>query len=219
MFQRVDFGTPSIPQRFPHPVAHADQVPFVPAPALHPAIAGMPCLKSLMAALHARDASLLEHCSNVGERAFSLALAAGLPVAECQVIGTAGLLHDLGKIILPDSILLGSAPLTAAERQTMEAHVGYQLLGCISELRKPAEVARYHHERWNGTGYPRKLKGLEIPIGGRILAIADAFDAMTSGRSYRPRITMLAACQVLLSDAGTHFDPDLVRIFISDLSF
>lgn len=217
MSQRVDFDKPSGSQT--SAVELADRATFDSTLVLQQAIADMPCVKSLMAALYARDAGLMEHCSNVADSAFRLALAAGLPLAECQTIWTSGLLHDVGKIILPDSILLGHAPLTAAERRAMQEHVevGYQLLKCISKLRQPAEVARYHHERWDGTGYPRGLKRLDIPIGSRILAIADAFDAMTSGRSYKARITMLAASQVLLSEAGAHFDPDLVRTFISDV--
>ena len=132
-------------------------------------------------------------------------------------IREASCLHDVGKIAIPDQILLRPGPLSDEERSTMQQHteIGHCILqGSESPLLKlAAEIALTHHEKIDGTGYPRGLKGDAIPLPGRIAAIADVFDALTSNRVYRPRIELMDAIEMMKKEAGSHFDPDLLSIF------
>ena len=136
-------------------------------------------------------------------------------------IRVAATLHDAGKIAIPDDILLKPDTLTAAERAVMEAHttIGYQLLSGTgsAELDLAASIAYTHHERWDGTGYPRRLRGEAIPIEGRIAAIADVFDALTTDRVYRKAFDTEAAVDIMSEGSGTAFDPELLRLFFDHL--
>jgi response regulator RpfG family c-di-GMP phosphodiesterase len=126
--------------------------------------------------------------------------------------------HDAGKIGIPDSILLKRGPLTADERKNIERHaeLGFQLLTNSTSplLNLAANIALTHHEHWDGTGYPRRLRGDEIPIEGRITAIADVFDALTSNRVYRPALAIEEALSMMEEERGKHFDPALVDLFL-----
>jgi putative two-component system response regulator len=128
-------------------------------------------------------------------------------------------MHDIGKIAVPDSILLKPGPLTHEERREMERHAerGQKILESSTSdvVRLAAEIAVSHHERWDGTGYPRGLKGRAIPIGGRIVAVVDVFDALTSERPYKKAWSLAEAQDFLRSNAGSHFDPACVEAFLS----
>jgi response regulator RpfG family c-di-GMP phosphodiesterase len=126
------------------------------------------------------------------------------------------LLHDIGKIAIPDQILQKPGPLTTGERRRMQTHtvVGEQMLGEVAVLAgEGLRVVRSHHERWDGAGYPDKLSGSEIPVGARVFAVADALDAMTSDRPYRRKIRWSAACDEIVSQSGSQFDPDVIEAF------
>ena len=126
------------------------------------------------------------------------------------------LLHDLGKIGIPDGILQKPAPLTAGERKRMQTHtiVGEQMLGGVAFLQgEGLQVVRSHHERWDGRGYPDRLAGSDIPLGARVFAVADALDAMTSDRPYRRAIRWSAAREEIAAQSGKQFDPDVVEAF------
>ena len=126
-------------------------------------------------------------------------------------------LHDIGKLAIPDSILLKPGPLTDEERTIMRRHVeiGYDLIKGIPFLADAAEIVLGHHERWDGSGYPDLLGGDEIPLGGRIFAVADALDAMTSNRPYRDAYSWETAADEIVAQSGHQFDPDVVRAFRS----
>jgi putative two-component system response regulator len=138
----------------------------------------------------------------------------GLGDEEQDVLLQAAPLHDLGKIGIPDAILLKPGPLSAEERTVMQTHatIGWQILGSHTSpiLRAGAEIAHSHHEKFDGSGYPRKLAGERIPLHGRIVAVADVFDALTSVRPYKAAWPVEEAKSYLRSQAGAHFDPKCV---------
>ena len=135
----------------------------------------------------------------------------------CAEIREASCLHDVGKIAIPDHILLRPGPLSVEERSTMQKHtqIGHCILrGSDSPLLElAAQIALTHHEKFDGTGYPRRVRGDAIPLAGRIAAIADVFDALTSDRVYRARFQLWDAIEMMKKEAGSHFDPDLLSIF------
>jgi HD-GYP domain-containing protein (c-di-GMP phosphodiesterase class II) len=127
------------------------------------------------------------------------------------------LLHDVGKIAIPDEILLKPGPLSPSERKHMRTHtiIGEAMLRGIGILQgEPLRVVRSHHERWDGRGYPDGLAGTQIPLGARVFAVADALDAMTSDRPYRPAGTWAGARDAITSQSGRHFDPAVVQAFV-----
>ena len=176
-------------------------------------------LERLALAAEYRDDLTNQHARRVGELAARLAWALGLPPELCQLIQRAAPLHDVGKIGVPDTILLKPAPLTAEEREIVQTHttIGARVLsGATTPLMQMAEeIAHTHHERWDGTGYPRGLAGEAIPIGGRIVAVADAFDAMTTARPYRIPLDAAAAIVEITAHSGTAFDPAIVAVLPS----
>ncbi len=145
-----------------------------------------------------------------------IARLAGFPEARCALIRSVAPLHDLGKVAIADRVLLKRGALTAKERTIMKTHadVGYRLLtGSGSEtLELAATIARSHHERFDGRGYPCGLRGDDIPVEGRIVAIADCFDALTANRTYRNAVPIAQALEVMREDAG-HFDPEMFATF------
>jgi len=130
-------------------------------------------------------------------------------------------MHDVGKIATPDGILQKRGPLTPEERKIMELHttVGHQILdGSDSDLLQAgATIALTHHERWDGTGYPNGLRGEEIPLEGRIVAVADVFDALLSDRCYRPAMPLEKAVSIMREGRGTQFDPRIVDVLLEHL--
>jgi len=125
-------------------------------------------------------------------------------------------LHDIGKMGIPDSILLKPGPLTPEEWQTMRQHpvIAYRLLSPITHLRLALDVPYCHHEKWEGTGYPRGLKGEEIPFVARLFAVVDVWDALSSDRPYRPAWAKDKVLEYVRSEAGKHFDPQVVDTFL-----
>ncbi len=142
--------------------------------------------------------------------------ALGLTESETEELKTIGLLHDIGKIAIEENILNKSEELTEDEWQEIKRHseIGYRILNTVNDMLEISEYVLYHHERWDGKGYPKGLKGEEIPLQSRIITIIDAYDAMTSQRSYRSALSEESAIEELKINAGTQFDPDLIRIFI-----
>ncbi len=164
-----------------------------------------------------RDTDTGAHISRMSRYAAMLGRAAGLSQEECELILLAMPMHDVGKIGIPDSILLKPDKLTPAEWEVMKTHtvLGAQLLsGSQSPLLQMAEiVALTHHEKWDGTGYPNKLVGEDIPLPGRLCAVCDVFDALTSSRPYKEAWPVDTALDELRNLSGTHLDPCLVGLF------
>jgi len=172
----------------------------------------------LALAAQVRHPHLVGHLERVAQYAAMLAEAVGRPTHRSQSILMASCLHDIGKIGIPDRIVDKPGPLTDAERAVLERHpaIGHALLTDSGDdlLELAATIALTHHERFDGTGYPSGLAAGEIPLEGRIVAIADAFDAMTSDRSYRPRRSVEYAADAIQRGLGTQFDPTLVDHFL-----
>jgi hypothetical protein len=168
-----------------------------------------------------RDSDTGDHVLRVGYSAYLLALAAGLSEADAKNLMYAAPLHDLGKIGIADAILLKPGRLNEAEAEAMKKHtrIGAEILkNSRSRIMRTARtVALSHHEKWDGTGYPNGLAGESIPIEGRIVAICDVFDALISNRPYKVRWSDTEAIDFLRCNAGTHFDPALVELFIGEI--
>jgi HD-GYP domain-containing protein (c-di-GMP phosphodiesterase class II) len=175
-------------------------------------------VRRLSMAVEFRDEDTGAHTDRIGDYSARLARAVGMPADHVAAIGDAAPLHDVGKVAVPDSVLLKAGPLTDSERATMQAHArtGHRLLGGSSSalLDLAASIALTHHEKWDGSGYPQGLAGHEIPIEGRIVAIADVFDALTHDRVYRAALPFAQAVQIMRDGRGTHFEPQLLDIFL-----
>jgi putative nucleotidyltransferase with HDIG domain len=174
-------------------------------------------LQALAAALDLRDNETAGHSRRVMAYAVEIAKVLGCSKKQMKTIARGALLHDIGKIGIPDSILMKTGPLTGEEHAVMEAHVrvGYSLLSQIRFLRGAAEIILSHHERFDGTGYPQGLLAEEIPLGARIFAVADTLDALTSDRPYRQATTFALAREIITQQSGRQFDPAVVSAFLS----
>lgn len=176
-------------------------------------------IERLAIAAEFRDSSTAQHIQRMSHYCEILARKAGLSPERCDLIRTASPMHDIGKIGTPDHVLRKPGKFTAEEFDVIAQHaeIGYKILsGSDSELLKvAAAIAWTHHERFDGTGYPRKLKGEEIPIEGRIASIADNFDALTTERVYKPAFDFDHAKELMLKERGKHFDPELLDLFLS----
>ena len=166
-------------------------------------------------ALDLRDKETEGHTRRVTEKTLTLARAYGMTEDELKHVWRGALLHDVGKLGIPDSILLKPGKLTDEEWAIMKRHPihAYEWLSQITYLKPALDIPYCHHEKWDGTGYPRGLKGDEIPISARLFAIIDVWDAITSDRPYRKPMTQEEACQYILSQSGCHFDPTVVELF------
>jgi response regulator RpfG family c-di-GMP phosphodiesterase len=173
-------------------------------------------LEALGSALDTRDVGTEAHSRRVHGYALAVARAYGLPEGALADLAHGVLLHDIGKIGIPDAILLKPDRLTAEEWAIMRRHpeIGARLIRDIPFLRGAIPIVRHHHERWDGAGYPAGLRGVEIPLGARIFAAVDAFDAMTVDRPYSRAISFEEARAELRRSAGTHLDPDVVDAFM-----
>ena len=161
------------------------------------------------------DMDTRDHCYKVAHYASALAVAMGNQYS-CQVF-LAALLHDIGKSKIPKEILCKPGELTSREWEVIKQHpvMGYHLIKENPSLMPFKEIVLYHHERFDGKGYPCGLMGDDIPLTARMISIADAFDTMTSTRVYREKISIEQALKELVRCSGTQFDPDLVRIFVN----
>ncbi|MBP1595438.1 MAG: Response regulator [Acidobacteria bacterium] len=174
-------------------------------------------LEALAAALDAREHETRAHSQRVREYASRLARQLGLAGDDLIHLGRGALLHDVGKIGVPDSILLKPGKLTPDEWVHMKRHpqVGYDILQSIRFLAPAAKIVLAHQERWDGTGYPNCLHGDEIPLGARIFAVVDTLDAMTSDRPYRKALSFQTAWEEVYRCSGSQFDPDVVEAFLN----
>lgn len=167
-------------------------------------------------ALELRDRTTEGHSKRVVSMTMEISLQMGIPSEKLTNIRRGALLHDIGKLGIPDSILLKPGKLTVEERKIMEEHpiFAYNLLSTIEYLNKATDIPYCHHEKWDGSGYPRNLKGEQIPIEARIFAIVDVFDALTSDRPYRKALSRENALAYIVEQSGKHFDPKVVDVFL-----
>jgi putative nucleotidyltransferase with HDIG domain len=174
-------------------------------------------VRALASAVEARDAYTGRHAERVADYGLRLADAYGMRLGDEPQIEFGFLLHDVGKVAVPDAILFKPGKLTPAERLVMEQHpvTGSEIVRDIDFLGAARDVIRSHHERWDGTGYPDQLKGEEIPISARVFALADTLDALTTNRPYRRASTIAQARVIIMQDGGTHFDPEVAEAFES----
>ncbi len=177
----------------------------------------MSTIQALSSAIDAKDGVTSSHIRRVQTYSVALAKALGISApAEVKAIEAAALLHDTGKLAVPEHILNKPGKLTAAEFEAMKLHVdvGADILATIEFPYPVVPIVRAHHENWDGTGYPRGLRGEAIPIGARILSVVDCYDALTSDRPYRPAMTQTQATDILLERRGSMYDPAVVDAFL-----
>jgi HD-GYP domain-containing protein (c-di-GMP phosphodiesterase class II) len=174
-------------------------------------------LEALGAALDLRDSQTAGHAERVSRYCLRIGQGLGLPGEELKQLVRGSYLHDIGKIGIPDGILLKNGALNAEELNIMQTHVriGCELVERVAFLAPAAELILAHQERWDGRGYPRGLHGEQIPLPARIFAVADTFDAMTSERPYRRPVSFAAAHAEIARQSGVQFDPEVVRLFLS----
>jgi putative nucleotidyltransferase with HDIG domain len=172
-------------------------------------------VRALSNAVEARDAYTGKHAERVAAYGIELARCVGLPRFDAPEMEFGFLLHDIGKLGVPDSILFKPGPLTSEERALMARHpvVGAEIVSGIDFLAEAAAVVRSHHERWDGMGYPDGLAGAEIPVAARVFAVADVLDALSTDRPYRPAFTLRQARAMIAQEAGNHFDPEVIAAF------
>ncbi|MBI4512319.1 MAG: HD domain-containing protein [Deltaproteobacteria bacterium] len=173
-------------------------------------------LLGLAEAIEAKDAYTKGHCGRVAAYAMALAREAQYPEEAMEALEFASFLHDIGKIGVRDAVLLKPGPLDESEWEHMRTHPvkGYEIASQIEILKPTMPAIRNHHERWDGLGYPDGLKGDQIPLSARIVAVADAYDAMATDRPYKRGLPLEECEKLLLKNAGIMFDPVLVEIFI-----
>jgi putative nucleotidyltransferase with HDIG domain len=173
-------------------------------------------LEALGDALDLKDAETEGHSKRVTAFTIAIARQMELPQERVRIIARGAFLHDVGKMAIPDDILRKPGRLTPEEQAIMREHafLGYQLLRNIPFLQEAAEIVYSHQERYDGSGYPRALRGDQIPLGGRIFAIADTFDAMTSDRPYRAAQSISSGRREIERQAGKQFDPEIVKVFL-----
>jgi putative nucleotidyltransferase with HDIG domain len=173
-------------------------------------------LRALGAAIDLRDSPTAGHSQRVALYSLKIAAELGLREQELRTLSMGASLHDIGKLAIPDSILLKPGPLSEEEWRIMRSHVqiGYDLVKQIPFLAEAAEIVLGHHERYDGTGYLRGLKGIEAPLGARIFAVADTVDAMTSDRPYRSALTFKEAFEEIRRGSGIRYDPQVSGSFL-----
>jgi putative nucleotidyltransferase with HDIG domain len=176
-------------------------------------------IEALAVAVNCKDKITAEHVRRVRIYAAALGRRLGCSDSELQALREAALLHDVGKIGVPDAILMKPDRLTPDEFEVMKTHtlVGYQLVSRLAFPYPLAELIRAHHERWDGTGYPFGLKGHDIPVTARILSVVDCFDALQHERPYKRAYTRAEAVETLLAGRATQFDPAILDLFLRDL--
>ena len=174
---------------------------------------------AIITTLHEKNKREEEHSDRVSALCKSMGEALGLPGNKMEELKTVGLLHDIGKIAINENILNKSGKLTDNEWKEIRRHpdIGFRILSTVDDMEKVAKDVLHHHERWDGKGYPSGLKEDNIPFVSRIIAIADAYDAMTSERSYRSSLPEKIVLEELRQNAGSQFDPELVSVFIEEI--
>ena len=177
----------------------------------------MGVLHALTRSIDAKDTYTRGHSQRVADLSRDLARKIGLPEEQCERIYLSGLLHDVGKIGVPEAVLTKPGRLTDAEFEAIKKHpaIGAQILGNIKQLQDILPGVLYHHERWDGRGYPYGLAGDAIPLIGRIICVADSFDAMSSTRTYRPALPLETVLAEITRCAGAQFDAALAKVFVT----
>jgi HD-GYP domain-containing protein (c-di-GMP phosphodiesterase class II) len=177
----------------------------------------MATVRALANAVEARDAYTGHHAERVAAYGLELSRSAGLALADDPQTEFGFLLHDVGKVAVPDAILFKPAPLTDEERVLMERHpvIGWEILREIEFLGDAKLVVRHHHEHWDGTGYPDGLAGDDIPVAARVFAVADTLDALTTDRPYRPAGAFAEARALIAAGSGTQFCPESVDALLA----
>jgi ribonuclease P protein subunit RPR2 len=177
----------------------------------------MATVRALSNAVEARDAYTGKHAERVTAYGLEIAQVTEMSLAYAADTEFGFLLHDIGKVAVPDAILYKPGPLTGEERALMAQHpaIGAEIVRGIDFLGEARQVVRSHHERWDGKGYPDGLKGEEIPLSARVFAVADVLDALTSERPYRPASPFRQAREMIVAESGTHFDPLVIDAFNS----
>jgi ribonuclease P protein subunit RPR2 len=175
----------------------------------------MATVRALSNAVEARDAYTGKHAERVAAYGLQIARVAGMRISDDPQIEFGFLLHDAGKVAVPDAILFKPGPLTAAERAIIEQHpvTGYEIVRDIDFLGAARDVIRSHHERWDGAGYPDGLAGTDIPLSARVFAVADTLDALTTNRPYRRASSFAKARAMIMRDSGSHFDPEVILAY------
>ena len=177
-------------------------------------------ITTLALTIEARDTYTSGHCDRLARYAVAVGQALGVEPATSRALKLGGYLHDLGKIAVPDGILLKPGPLTAAERERIRIHpaVGADLVLGLKSLEGVRPIMRHHHEKWDGSGYPDGLKGEAIPLGARIISVVDVYDALHTMRPYKPALSHEDAVSVLRQETDAGFwDPHVVTIFLEVL--
>jgi ribonuclease P protein subunit RPR2 len=172
-------------------------------------------VRALASAVEARDAYTGRHAERVAAYGLQIAAAAGMSLSDEPQIEFGFLLHDAGKVAVPDAILFKPGPLTPAERAIVEQHplTGWKIVRDIEFLGAARDVIRSHHERWDGNGYPDGLAGTDIPLSARVFAVADTLDALTTHRPYRRASSFAKARVIIVRESGSHFDPDVIAAY------
>jgi putative nucleotidyltransferase with HDIG domain len=173
-------------------------------------------IEGIVTAMDARDRYTASHSKRVSDIAELICKHMNLSDKERETIHIAAHLHDIGKIGVPDAILIKSTALTDTEWEMMKNHseIGFQILSKVSRFEKVAEIVRHHHERWDGAGYPLGIAEEQIPMGSRIVALADSIDAMLSNRNYRNALSPAQCRQEIETNAGIMYDPAVVAIVL-----
>ncbi len=173
-------------------------------------------LEAFVNAIDAREREVGSHSLRVTEFSLVIAKSHDMTGRDLVDLYCGALLHDIGKIGIPDAVLLKAGPLDPEEEAIMHKHpeIGYRIIGHIGYFRKAARIVRTHHERFNGSGYPRGLKGEDIPLGARVFAVADAIDALTVTRPYHKASPFEEALEIITAASGTLFDPAVVQSFL-----
>lgn len=174
-------------------------------------------IECLIAAVEARDPYTSGHSSRVADITLTLAQALGLQGLQLEIVHMAAHLHDIGKIGVPDEVLGKEGALTEAEWLLVKRHprTGYDILSRSEALSEIADIVLHHHERWDGSGYPDGLRGEKIPLGARIIAVADAIDAMLSPRPYRDAMTAEACARQIRENNGKQFDEKIATLALN----
>ena len=175
---------------------------------------------SLATAVEAKDAHTEAHTERVARRAYELASALGLPAADCDAVYLGGKVHDVGKIGVPDAILSKAGPLDEAEWAVMRRHplIGEKIVRPLRSADGLVPIVRHHHEAWDGTGYPDGLRGDDIPLLARLVAVCDAFDSLVSDRPYRRGRSLEEAVGILIDGRARQWDPAMVDLLLRNLS-
>jgi polar amino acid transport system substrate-binding protein len=173
-------------------------------------------IRSLVSALEAKDKYTEGHSRRVAENASMMAQMLSFSSFDIEELHLAGLFHDIGKIGITESVLNKKGQLTSEEYDLIKTHplISQKIVEQVPQFKRISKIIRHHHEFFDGNGYPDALQGQQIPVGARIMTICDAYDAMTSDRSYRPALSESRALSIIERNAGTQFDPELVKIFL-----